>query len=87
MKKVYVFISLILFLTISTLSFSQKRYYDEGCFSYKSSKGICYGENKNFLGFSTEKLYMDIYEPQFDTLAQRPLIILIHGGEIGRAHV
>lgn len=80
MKKVYVFISLILFLTISTLSFSQKRYYDEGCFSYKSSKGICYGENKNFLGFSTEKLYMDIYEPQFDTLAQRPLIILIHGG-------
>lgn len=76
----YILISLLIFISSIRLSFSQKRYYDEGTYSYKFTKNICYGENKNFLGFSIEKLYLDIYEPQFDTLAQRPLIIFIHGG-------
>jgi len=73
---VCVFISLI----FSALAFSQKRYFDENCFRVKITKDIQYGENKNFLGTNVQKLYMDVYEPLNDTLLQRPLIILAHGG-------
>lgn len=78
MKRLPVFV--FIFLISAQLTFSQKRYFDENCFGVKITKDVQYGENKNFLGTSFQKLYMDIYEPKNDTLSQRPLIILAHGG-------
>ncbi len=38
-----------------------------------------YGSATNYLG-QTQALFMDIYEPAGDTLAQRPTVVLVHGG-------
>ncbi len=43
------------------------------------SNNVFYGQNTSQGGESIE-LVMDIYEPQGDTLNQRPVIILAHGG-------
>lgn len=78
MNKVFCSFSLFMVITLSSLA--QKRYWDEQCFNVRITHDVFYGENKNFLGTSIQKLYMDIYEPKDDTLAERPLIILAHGG-------
>ena len=42
-------------------------------------KDIEFGEVKNYEG-KIEKLLLDIYSPQDDTLSKRPLFFLMHGG-------
>ncbi|MDW8273300.1 MAG: alpha/beta hydrolase [Chitinophagales bacterium] len=48
-------------------------------FNVKSNLNIKYGGNYRFDG-TFQELFMNIYEPQGDTLARRPLIILAFGG-------
>ncbi|MCW5907570.1 MAG: carboxylesterase family protein [Chitinophagales bacterium] len=54
------------------------RYYDK-IYGAKTNTAVLYGSNKNYLG-NQQSLYMDIYEPQGDNFARRPLIILAFGG-------
>jgi para-nitrobenzyl esterase len=44
-----------------------------------STSDVLYGENINYQG-ANESLYMDVYEPSGDELANRPLVIMCHGG-------
>ena len=44
-----------------------------------STIDVLYGSNFSHSGFPID-LRMDIYEPAGDTLAQRPLIVVVHGG-------
>ncbi len=45
----------------------------------QSTTDILYGENINYQG-AYEALYMDVYEPAGDPVANRPLVIMCHGG-------
>ena len=56
----------------------QERYLDS-LFLVEVVSDVTYGSNTNLYG-STQSLEMDIYQPQGDTLSERPLIILAHGG-------
>lgn len=54
------------------------RYYDQ-IFSVQSTSNIKFGRNAQFNGDSID-LFMNIYEPQGDNFARRPLIIFAFGG-------
>lgn len=75
---------LCLLLLLPLFAFAQAntcdggRFYDE-LFSVNKTSNIVYGENNNFFGQS-QTLRFDLYEPQGDTLAKRPLIIWAFGG-------
>lgn len=82
MKPTVVICSLI--LAANTYSFSQNgcsngRYADTIFSNYTLTSDIPYGQNINLIG-NNEILKLDVYEPQGDTLALRPLIIWMHGG-------
>lgn len=78
-------LSFILFLAlINAPGFSQSfcggdRYDKEVFSNYTKATGVVYGQNKNFYNQNTT-LDMDIYQPSGDSIAQRPLIIWVHGG-------
>jgi len=46
----------------------------------KATKNVVYGANKPAGSGTTQTLRLDVYEPETDTLTNRPLIILAHGG-------
>ena len=48
-------------------------------FTNTTKTTVQYGSNLNTVGFPQD-LYMDIYQPTFDTAAKRPAIIFAHGG-------
>lgn len=83
MKKFYTlfFLAFILFSQKPSAqqTFCGDRYDKEVFSNYISNMDITFGSAKNFYG-STTTLKMDIYQPSGDTLAQRPLIIWVHGG-------
>lgn len=56
----------------------QGRFIDD-LFNVKSNLNIKYGGNYKFDG-TYQELFMNIYEPDGDTLARRPLIMLAFGG-------
>lgn len=53
------------------------RYANE-VFSSTTQVTVKYGENLNF-GIS-EELFMDVFEPENDTLTKRPVVVFAHGG-------
>ena len=77
----------ILFIFFISIIVSQEdcqdgRYIDD-IFDVSVQYGVQYGQNisENILGSEfNQTLYMDIYEPEGDTLNQRPVIIFIHAG-------
>lgn len=75
-------LTLILFaLLLSATSYTQdcgSRYY-ESIFTSVRTNNIQYGRNVKFNG-DTVDLFMDIYEPENDTLEKRPMIMLAFGG-------
>lgn len=79
MKKLSTLFVLSLFLT--SVGFAQ-RYLTPQFTNVKVTKDVKFGENKSYSSlFSTiEDLTMDVYEPDGDTLGERPVIILGHGG-------
>lgn len=72
---------LLVALLFSATSYTQdcgSRYY-ETLFTSKRTNNIQYGRNVKFNG-DTVDLFMDIYEPEDDTLEKRPMIMLAFGG-------
>ncbi len=70
----------LLFSLITTTFAQQPKRYKEAIFTaIDSVKNTQYGEAVNVKGES-EKLYLDTFSPQGDTLKKRPLLICIHGG-------
>ena len=53
------------------------RYANE-VFSSTIQTTVKYGENLNF--GNSEELFMDVFEPENDTLSKRPVVVLAHGG-------
>ena len=81
MKKLYYLFCLLILSSAFTNAYSQcppGRYYDK-IYSKKTTNNVLFGRNNNYQGFPQD-LYMDVYEPQGDNFAQRPLIILAFGG-------
>jgi acetyl esterase/lipase len=46
----------------------------------KSTKNVVYGSNRPAGSGTTQTLRLDVYEPETDSVTNRPLIILAHGG-------
>lgn len=82
MKKIYL-ILIAIFLYFN--SFAQVAHGCDGqryildLFPTSTKTTIQYATNKNVLG-ENQKLYMDVYTPDGDTVSQRPLIIWAYGG-------
>lgn len=55
------------------------RYVDEIFPTFTTTTGISYGQNNNFDG-SNKDLFLDVYEPDNDNLAERPVIVISFGG-------
>ncbi|MCS7037946.1 MAG: T9SS type A sorting domain-containing protein [Saprospiraceae bacterium] len=76
----------LLTLLASTASAQPKRYLDRVFTNVKRTNSVVYGSNYTVLTISTlgrtfrEPLLMDVYEPEGDTLAQRPLVLYFHTG-------
>lgn len=83
MKKIYSFVSAgCLFLASSMQLNAQcagNRYHDFVFTGANVTSNVVYGSNTTFSG-STQSLKLDVYEPQGDTLSERPLVIWAHGG-------
>jgi len=82
MKKLYVllaFIGLSYFQVHSQFDCSGGRYYQDVFPTYSLTSDVTYGEALNVSG-DLQSLELDIYQPEGDTLSQRPLLILAHGG-------
>jgi alpha/beta superfamily hydrolase len=76
------FTLLFLFITIEiqlVAQCDQNRYLNFVFPETVSTSDVQYGENVNYQG-ANESLYMDVYEPSGDELANRPLVIMCHGG-------
>ena len=82
MNKLYALIfGLGLISQISNAQFdcSGGRYYQDVFPTFTLTSDVTYGEALNVTG-SLQSLELDIYQPEGDTLSQRPLLILAHGG-------
>lgn len=58
---------------------SNGRYYEEVFSDFTLTSDITYGQAVNVNGLN-QSLSLDLYQPEGDTLSQRPLLILAHGG-------
>ncbi|MFN6342421.1 MAG: T9SS type A sorting domain-containing protein [Bacteroidota bacterium] len=76
MKKIYL---LLLVACMQLQLNAQVRYLDEVFSSVSVDSNVSYGFNFNVYSIGQE-LNMDIYTPDGDSLAARPLVILAHGG-------
>lgn len=82
MKKIYLFASIGCFFLGATKLSAQcagNRYHDFVFTDTIVTKDVVYGSNASFTG-SIQSLKLDVYEPENDTLSERPLIIWAHGG-------
>lgn len=82
MKKLYALIAIIglsYFQVHSQFDCSGGRYYQDVFPTYDLTSDVTYGEALNVSG-ELQSLELDIYQPEGDTLSQRPLLILAHGG-------
>jgi hypothetical protein len=65
--------------TLIPIDTSGRRYYDTVFTNVTVITNINYGSNVN-INNSTQQLALDIYMPTGDTVSQRPVIVLAHGG-------
>lgn len=70
---------LYILIFLPVLASSQGVRYVDSLFSVDITSDILYGNNENYDGTSQD-LLLDLYQPEGDTLDQRPLIIFAHGG-------
>lgn len=75
MRKIF---TLLFLIAVYHFGFSQVRYLDEQ-FAVTKHADIQYGSNYDSKNQLTN-LLMDVYEPQGDTAALRPIIFFVHGG-------
>lgn len=78
MKQLLLLPLLIFFFSQSAQPQCNGRYYEK-IFSVQTTTNVKFGRNAKFNG-DTIDLFMNIYEPQGDNFARRPLIILAFGG-------
>jgi predicted esterase len=78
MKKIIVLIVFCFSILYTEAQDCGSRYY-ESVFTSVRTNNIQYGRNVKFNG-DTVDLFMDIYEPENDTLENRPLMMLAFGG-------
>lgn len=67
------------FLLLSSPIFGQSRYFNEVFTAADSVTNVVYGQNLSWNN-QTTTLALDVYQPQGDTLAVRPLMVFVHGG-------
>src|SRR6185295_5606174 len=79
MKKIYTLLLFALTTVTANAQCGQGRFHDFVFSGNTLKSDITYGSNIKYDG-STQTLLLDIYEPQGDTMAARPLIIMAHGG-------
>ncbi|MBX7224486.1 MAG: T9SS type A sorting domain-containing protein [Chitinophagales bacterium] len=79
MKKVWILCSVFFMLNTLLQASCGDRYLNPIFTNIKITKDIQYGAAKKSNGIAQD-LLMDIYEPEGDTLAMRPLMIYLHGG-------
>ncbi len=84
MKQLYFLFILFSSLFITNLSAQNagcdgERYIDDVFTDFKVTPDVVYGEAITLNG-SSKTLKMDIYEPLDDSLEERPVVILAHGG-------
>jgi alpha/beta superfamily hydrolase len=82
MNKLYSLIfglGLISQVTNAQFDCSGGRYYQDVFPTFTLTSDVTYGEAINVSG-DVQSLELDVYEPEGDTLNQRPLLILAHGG-------
>ena len=72
-------IYLLICISINTFAQKTTRFKTEVFNKIDTLKNIQYGESINIKGES-EKLFLDIYLPNADTLNKRPLVVFVHGG-------
>ena len=82
MKHLLRFVLAITALMMIKTVVAQQRYIDEVFPNVKIDANVVFGQNYTVLLGSPilQQLVMDIYEPDPDTLPQRPLIIYMHTG-------
>lgn len=80
MKKLFTLLSASALMF--TASFAQNRYVDEVFTGVDITSDVKYAENYSVLTGTPvlTNLLMDVYEPQGDTITERPLIVLAHAG-------
>ena len=78
MKKILLLPVFLLLISVTASAQCDGRYYDE-IFSVKSTSNIQFGANVQYNGDSVN-LLMNIYEPDGDNFAHRPLMIFAFGG-------
>lgn len=83
MKNLLNLFLLLLFSTaLSAQDYNNQRYYDE-IFNYNLICDVKFGEASQPLPhqpYNIQELFMDVYQPDCDTLSARPLIIWAFGG-------
>lgn len=81
MNKLYSLAILLFFVqtTFAQVDCSSGRFDTEVFSGVDISTNVVYGANTDYNG-SNLSLTMDIYQPQGDTMLQRPLIVWVHGG-------
>lgn len=79
MKKLYFLLFFFLIRSLSSAQCEGGRYTDKIFTQTKATRNITYSIAKNAAG-SMQHILMDVYEPQNDTAALRPLVIFEHGG-------
>src|SRR5690606_29576266 len=80
MKKIGGLLFLIMIFSLQPAM--AQRYIEDLFLKVDSTTDIQYGKAVNYLQVS-QPLFVDIYEPNNDTLRQRPLVIFAHGGGFG----
>lgn len=78
MKQLLFLCGMLWFAMASAQTCEDCRYLTD-LFNYQITDTILFGEGLNIDG-DTQKLYMDIYEPVGDTLAERPVLMFVFGG-------
>jgi dienelactone hydrolase len=78
MKKISL-ITLISIVCITSFSQDSKRFYDEVFDEIDIQHDVVYGKNVTQAGV-VQELTMDIYMPKNDTMSNRPLMVMAHGG-------
>lgn len=58
----------------------KERYKDDVFDNVEVNKNIQYGQALKYDQTDTENLYLDLYQPEGDNAASRPLLICVHGG-------
>ncbi len=78
MKNILLLFALVFLFTSLANAQCDGRYYDE-LFSVKTTSNIPFGRNAEFDGDSID-LLMNVYEPDGDNFARRPLLVFAFGG-------